>query len=71
MDDKISTRPILMEAAVGDLQTAIDTVRFCFHENTRLIHGATIGLAHVHFCGKVHGDIKPSNIELVPDRGNM
>ena len=36
----------------------------------RLLHGAAKGLAHIHSCGKVHGDIKPSNIVLVLDKGN-
>ena len=36
----------------------------------RFLHGAAKGLAHVHSCGKMHGDIKPSNILLVPDKDN-
>ena len=36
----------------------------------RLLHSAAKGLARVHSCGKVHGDIKPSNIVLVPNNGN-
>lgn len=34
---------------------------------SRLLHGAACGLAHVHSCGKVHGDVKPSNVLIVPN----
>ena len=35
VDETISTMPILMEAAVRNLHTAIDTARFCFNKEAK------------------------------------
>lgn len=51
----------LFDLVFGDFRGAADQTRAA-------LHGAALGLAHVHRCGVVHRDVKPENIILVRAR---
>lgn len=48
--------------------------RFPPHEAARIVRLAAIGLAQMHQCGRVHGDVRPANVllESIPNHpGNV
>jgi hypothetical protein len=52
------------------LDERLATGRFPPHEACRIARLAAIGLAQMHQCGRVHGDVRPANVLLEPIPGH-
>jgi serine/threonine-protein kinase len=60
---------LVMDRAAGSLQDALDRspAHRALPDARRLIREICDGLAYLHTAGWVHGDLKPSNLLLMPD----
>jgi hypothetical protein len=66
---------LVSEDLRGDsLEQRLSVGRYPPHEAARIVRLAAIGLAQMHQCGRVHGDLRPANVllESIPNHpGNV
>lgn len=68
--DEAAEAVIEMECQTGPtLQSALEASEFTPEESTALLREIGLALDFAHQHGVVHGDLKPSNIFLLPDGG--